>query len=297
MKQVSYEEFCKRNNTEYKCLEYICMTKPAKFFCKKHGEFVKTPKNFLLHHCNKCTNEKMHDLFVKKNFIEEAKRIFPEYDYSKVDYFNDETEIIVICKEHGEFKTTPNRLLSNHQCNKCADALRSEKKTYSIDELLERANKIHHNKYKYFNIKSGIFNSIDIECSLHGRFQMTWNNHINMHQGCPNCCSSYGEEQVFYFLENNKIEFIKSQTYEDLKDINKLSYDFYLPKYNLLIECQGPQHFKNTYNKPLHEWHRQLHHDWLKRKYAKDKNIKLLYINYKDYKIADKLLGEYINGL
>ena len=43
-----------------------------------------------------------------------------KYDYSKVNYENTRKQVIVICKEHGEFKQTPNDHLSGYGCTKCA---------------------------------------------------------------------------------------------------------------------------------------------------------------------------------
>ena len=60
-----------------------------------------------------------------------------------------------------------------------------------------------------------------------------------------------------------------------------LSYDFYIPKINLLIEYNGKQHYYK-----IKTWggRKQFlirkHHDWLKRKYAKDKKIPIVYLNY-----------------
>ena len=56
------------------------------------------------------------------------------------------------------------------------------------------------------------------------------------------------------------------------KDKRKLSYDFYIPSKNLLIEYNGEQHYKSI----KHFGGRKMfllqkHHDWLKRKYAKKK--------------------------
>ena len=45
-----------------------------------------------------------------------------------------------------------------------------------------------------------------------------------------------------YVLEKNNIVFIEQ--YRE-KWLSKQSLDFYLPEYNIAIECQGMQHFKN----------------------------------------------------
>ena len=44
-----------------------------------------------------------------------------------------------------------------------------------------------------------------------------------------------------YFFRQNKIEYEYQKRFIWL---GKQSLDFYLPKYNIAIECQGEQHFK-----------------------------------------------------
>lgn len=55
-------------------------------------------------------------------FIENAKKKHGEdrYDYSKVDYVNNRTKVIIICNEHGEFLQSPsNHSSSEHGCYLC----------------------------------------------------------------------------------------------------------------------------------------------------------------------------------
>ena len=71
---------------------------------------------------------------------------------------------------------------------------------------------------------------------------------------------------------------------------------FFIPNKNLLIEHNGEQHYFNSFKKPIHEWHRQLHHDWLKRKYAKENKLKLLIIPYWGFNNIEKIMEIEING-
>lgn len=60
---------------------------------------------------------------------------------------------------------------------------------------------------------------------------------------CPNCSSSFGEKLVKSVLTELCIEFERHKKFEGLRYINPLSYDFYLPEYNTLIEYNGEQHY------------------------------------------------------
>ena len=80
--------------------------------CKKHGEFLQDAFSHLKGHgCFNCgleiiTNAKR---FTTDEFIEKAKTIHGEetFDYSKTNYTNCKTKIIIICKLHGDFLQTP----------------------------------------------------------------------------------------------------------------------------------------------------------------------------------------------
>ena len=93
---------------------------------------------------------------------------------------------------------------------------------------------------------------------------------------CVSCQSSKLEQNTKVILDKYNIEYKTQVTYEDLIGLKGglLSYDFYLPKYNILLECQGIQHEKFT--KGLHEskkdFLKQLEHDRRKFEYAMKNN-------------------------
>ena len=301
MKAKTEKEFRKENIEllkNYELIKFNGMKNKSIFKCSKHGLINKTPANFINHQCNECTKEKLREMFLKSNddYIKEAKEIFPEYDFSKTEYKGNDKKIIVIYPKHKEFKIEANSLLQGHGCKLCANEEISKMKTYSVNELIQRANKVHNYKYDYsLSDKNGISSKVKINCPTHGIFTKSWNNHINQHQGCPECNGFFGEVKTKEWLVKNNIEFVKNKPFEDLKDIDYLKYDFYIEKINLLIEIQGQQHYYNSFNKPIHEWHRQLHHDWLKRKYAK--NFNFLTIPYWEFKNINKILERKINEL
>jgi hypothetical protein len=46
-------------------------------------------------------------------------------------------------------------------------------------------------------------------------------------------------KDMIRLLENNNIEFIREKTFVWLTNVSYLRLDFYLPKYNIAIECHG----------------------------------------------------------
>jgi hypothetical protein len=63
-------------------------------------------------------------------FIQKAREMHGDkYNYSKVEYINSSTKIIIIiCKEHGEFLQSPNGHLSGNNCYYCGGTYKSNTK-------------------------------------------------------------------------------------------------------------------------------------------------------------------------
>ena len=95
------------------------------------------------------------------------------------------------------------------------------------------------------------------------------------------------------------ITYRSQMKYKELVGVgdSPLLYDFYLPDYNILIECQGQQHEKpNKYFGGEEQFKIQQEHDRRKREYAKKNNIKLLEIWYYDYDRIDEILNKELKG-
>lgn len=60
-----------------------------------------------------------------EEFIADAiKKHGDKYDYSKVNYVNSKTHVIITCPKHGDFKLTPNDHLCGCGCRRCYDERR-----------------------------------------------------------------------------------------------------------------------------------------------------------------------------
>jgi very-short-patch-repair endonuclease len=68
------------------------------------------------------------------------------------------------------------------------------------------------------------------------------NGHL-LNQGCPICNSSKGELKIIKFLKENNINFEQQKKFNNCKYKRLLSFDFYLPEQNILIEYDGKQHY------------------------------------------------------
>lgn len=121
-------------------------------------------------------------------------------------------------------------------------------------------------------------------CPKHGNYEQSWDKHLQG-RGCPVCNKSRGEYMVQSILDELGIKYECQKTFDNLVDVRKLSYDFYLPDYNTLIEYQGIQHYLPktfggiTKEQALDNFHKQQYHDKLKRDYASNNNYNLIEVN------------------
>lgn len=229
---------------DYSKVEYINNHTKVCIICPEHGEFWMIPSNHLRGQgCVKCVRY----VSDTSSFIEKAKELHGnECDYSKVKYVDSRTKVCIICPIHGEFWQTPNNHLNGKGCPKCKGRHISEKKYRTNDYFITKANEVHGYKYDYS--KAGVIRSegkSTIICPEHGEFQQTFGNHL-MGNGCPKCNDSHLERNVSMMLDKNNIKYETQKKFKWLKNgITKmpLTLDFYLPDFNIAIECQGGQHF------------------------------------------------------
>ena len=121
-----------------------------------------------------------------------------------------------------------------------------------------------------------------------------------MGQGCPICKSSKLETEISNWLDENNIEYIQEHGFDWLIFKDRLSLDFYLPKFNVAIECQGKQHFGIGCWKDSDKEYQEIYErDNVKRDLCKKNGVKLLYYSnlgivypYEVYEDKEKLLEE-----
>ena len=125
-KMISTEVFIDRakkvhgDTYEYPNTIYLGSRKNLNINCKKHGEFKQLPSVHLEGKgCAKCGLERMsHDLdsFIAKSMSVHGRK----YDYSKSIYVGNKEKVIIICREHGEFRQMPAAHMRGQGCAKCA---------------------------------------------------------------------------------------------------------------------------------------------------------------------------------
>lgn len=220
---------------------------PVNIICRIHGVFPQTPHHHLQGEgCPYCAkNRKLTNEDFRRRSYEIHK---DNYNYTKTDVDNrDENgRVIITCHIHGDFKQDPIRHLVGYGCQKCAVEKRREMQKYTVEEFEEKAKIKHFGKnYKYHQDYIDCKTKIIITCRIHGDFSQKPNDHLNG-EGCPFCKSSHLEQEIRLLLNNNDVIYEEQKNFDWL---GRQSLDFYLPQYNIAIECQGIQHFK-----PINYW-------------------------------------------
>ena len=143
-------------------------------------------------------------------------------------------------------------------------------KKLTLNEFIERAKKVHGDKYDYSKVE-----------------------YLNS--------SSKLEQQVCLSLNRYNIEYEEQKTFDWLIYKSNLKLDFYLPNYNIAIECQGEQHYRpvDTFG-GQESFITTQKRDKVKKELCEQHGIKVFYLSDKKntiidvYTDIDKLINEII---
>ena len=273
------------NKYSYDKFDYIDYHTKSVVTCSIHGDFYVSPANHLKGRgCRKCGCAKLAEERKKttEEFIKEAKGVHGNtYDYSKVNYINSKTKVCIICHEHGEFWQLPNKHTKQKRgCPKCNGGVLS-----NVDEFIKKAKNIHGDSYIYTDvIYKNAITPVSIICKKHGVFLCTPHSHLQG-QGCPRCNDSVLERTTSLFLSKN---YIKHEQNKHFIWLGKQHLDFYLPEYNIAIECQGAQHYFPTgfggisKEEAEERLKYRIELDKRKAKLCEENNLPLEYIDYNE---------------
>ena len=234
--------------------------------------------------CKLCKSEKISSALSLSNqeFISRISNSIQPLE----TYKNNTTKILCKCKSCGhEWKVLPSNLLKGSGCIVCTNHYKDNEIFLSqLSEILPYI--IPKENY------NGSYEKIKCSCLKCGNDFVKAPNKLFAGQGCPFCEKSKGEMKINSFLQYNHIDFDTQKRFYDLRGVKngQLSYDFYLPDYNLLIEYQGNFHDGTADIQTEEGFIIQQEHDKRKREYAKDHNIDLLEIWYYDIDNIEQIL-------
>jgi len=191
-KRLTTEGFIKKakrihgDKYDYSLVDYTTSNNKIKIICPTHGIFEQLANNHLSGcECIKCAyiNNGIKSRNNKEYFIKKATEIHKnKYDYSLVNYITNKNEVNIICPIHGSFMQRPDLHLQGLECKKCTNRY-----IVNTEEFINRANKIHLNKYNYSLVNYIKHDTkVEIICEIHGIFKQSPKSHLKGH-GCGKC--------------------------------------------------------------------------------------------------------------
>lgn len=287
-----FEQRCKEKfDIEYKTInfEYKNKKKYVNLICPVHGEIMVRMDRFLNNGCPKCNR----NILTTEDFIEKSNNVQNnKYSYSKTIYKSLHEKVIITCPIHGDFLQTPYTHLIGHGCKECIKEELSLRFRSNKDEFIFKSRKIHKDGYDYSEVEYiNAYTKVCIICNKCGyKFWQKPTKHLSGY-GCSSCKQSKLEIDVKNILEENNINFEVERTFDWLKNKRTLRLDFYLPEYNIAIECQGKQHFiPVNYFGGEKQLENTIECDKVKLELCKEHNIPIIYYNYND-KNLEKLIS------
>lgn len=281
---------------DYSMSEYKGANQPITMRCIKHDytyTISKAGNHTCRTHpqrgCKMCKIESISNInrVSFEEFVFRARFIHGDlYEYDESSFVDMNTPMTIICKEHGPFEQEP--VVHVNQgcgCQKCGARKNAKSKTYTQEEIIAKFHEVHGDRYTYeCTVYKGIDTPILVNCRKHGPFETTPHNFIHAGSGCPKCNNPKLEGIVESWLKENGIAYETQKKFPWLKNVRNLVLDFFLPEYNVAIECQGDQHFTHSFKtKKRAEYMKGIgERDKLKHDQCEAHDIPIIYFVNKD---------------
>lgn len=293
-KKKTHEEFQKELNDKFNN-EFICLDKYKGTNSKIKVKHIKCGYEFepiakLLLRSGKC--KKCSDIKKGKNrrisheqFIEDVKSIHGEEYIVLTKYITSNDKLSVrhtVCG--SEYSIRPDSLLRGAKCSSCLNKKKSIDNLKTTEKYSNEIDNVTLGEYSLIGEYTGVKNKVKIKHNSCGNEYLVYPYMFRRGRRCPKCNYSRGERLVENVLTSLDIIFEPQKEFCKLKNINNLSYDFYLPDYNIVIEYQGQQHYK-----PIElfggkePFLKQQENDRIKKEFANENGLILLEIPYTKY--------------
>lgn len=140
------------------------------------------------------------------------------------------------------------------------------------------------------------------DCDCGNSIEVVAQSLISEHTTSCGCIKSFGNYSINSILKESGVDY-KMEYHVDLSkmpqyNVSRLSFDAFLPEYNVAIEYDGEQHFKSIEFFGGEEGlRRTIERDEIKNRYCKDNNIILYRISYKDRDFIEDIIKEILQEL
>ena len=169
-------------------------------------------------------------------FIEKAKSIHGDrYGYDLVEYKGSHIKIKIVCQDHGEFEQLATNHISGYGCPDKSHKSSKSTKTFTTDEIVDRARKIHKEYYDYSLLHYiNMGTKVKIICPLHGLFEQKAGHHIQG-SNCP-----HKDHKIFNILPLEVFQTRGKLIHQDKYDYSLVEYRSVVEKVNIICKIHGP---------------------------------------------------------
>ena len=220
-RKITREQFIERSNIkhnnyfDYSQVDYKNTKTKVTIRCPKHGLFqIQVEKHMSGQGCTRCTGhckDLNNDDFIKKS----QEKHGDYYDYSLVNYINQNTKVIIKCPKHREFEQLPCNHWSGKGCSDCKYEILRKKNNLGSEEFIKRAKQKHGNKYDYSLVNYiNKDTKVVIKCPKHGEFKQTPHSHGYHGSGCPIC--NYCPNCLMFNTNSRLCEYCKSKSHNKI---------------------------------------------------------------------------------
>jgi uncharacterized protein with PIN domain len=234
------------------------------------------PSNFLNDsHCPYCSG---HHKKTNTEFKQEIYDLVGN-EYTFLDsYVSIMTKLRVKHNKCGHtYKVLPNNFIRGSRCPYCSVSVGKNNARFK-QEVFDLVG----SEYTFLEHYINSYIKIRVKHNTCGTiYKVRPTEFISQNTRCPYCNSPKGELIISKVLDNLNINYEYQKTFNGLRDTQPLSYDFYIPNQNILIEYQGIQHYESIDHFGGEDaFNKQQIHDKLKSDYAKNNGYNLIAVPY-----------------
>ncbi len=293
---------CRWERTKYCSMECRRLDKSRQLICEncgiikdvqptKYSKIIDgTQKHFF---CSKqCRLE------YERPTITELQNMFKEKGYTLItqEYNNARDKLEYICQKHidkGSQFISYYNFKTGYGCRYCGFDSTASKKRNGFEKIHDAFQKAGLDLLEQEYVNSST--PMAYICKTHFDMGIQYKSYSNVLYalGCPYCNTSKGEYKICEYLKENLFDFETQKKFKNLLGVGggHLSYDFFIPERNLLIEYQGEYHDGTVEFQTREQYAVQKEHDKRKREYAQNNNYNLLEIWY--YENIEEKLNQY----
>ena len=148
----------------------------------------------------------MSQKLTTEEFIKRAREVHGDkYDYSKVEYVNNQIPVEIVCPIHGTFIQRPSNHLRGNRCPQCGHAaIMARSRALLTQEearkrISDKLSKFPYEVVEPFVYKGDRDTDVTIHCKIHDfTWTTSWHQVVyagtNLTGGCPSCRTTYSKE-------------------------------------------------------------------------------------------------------